>query len=231
MNKIHKKTIIDIANASGVSVSTVSRILNGKPDVSSETRPRVLRIIEEFGYTPPAQGQQIALGRSKTICLHYPIGHTSFGQITMDYILGVTVACEERDYFLTWLPPLSMKTGSSSCTAAGISMVMILMEVHTQDWRVDLLCKNQLPFVMIGHTDQNQGLSYFDMDFEGAATLAMDYLYSLGPPRNQLHLHRARRAKEDLRPPLRAPCWDITNPEKNTTSQTCSAKPPTPTRR
>lgn len=180
MNRIQKSTIIDIAKASGVSVSTVSRILNGKPDVANETRQRVLNIIEEFGYTPQAQWQQIAQGRSKTICLHYPIGHTSFGQIAMDYILGVTVACEENDYFLNLTTTPLNETSILKLYRSGHIDGMILMEVHTQDWRVDLLRRHQLPFVMIGHTDQNQGMSYFDMDFEGAATLAMDYLHSLG---------------------------------------------------
>lgn len=180
MNKIQKNTIIDIAKASGVSVSTVSRILNGRPDVASDTRQRVLQIIEEFGYAPQAQWQQIALGRSKTICLHYPIGHTSFGQIAMDYILGVTVACEEHDYFLNLATTPLNESRLLKLYRSGHIDGMILMEVHTQDWRVDLLHKHQLPFVMIGHTDQNEGLSFFDMDFEGAATLAVDYLHSLG---------------------------------------------------
>jgi DNA-binding LacI/PurR family transcriptional regulator len=180
MNKIQKKTIIDIAKASGVSVSTVSRILNGRPDVASDTRQRVLHIIEENGYAPQAQWQQIALGRSRTICLHYPIGHTSFGQIAMEYILGVTEACDEHEYFLNLATTPLNETSLLKLYRSGHIDGMILMEVHTQDWRVDLLRQNQLPFVMIGHPEQTQGLSFFDMDFEGAATLAVDYLHSLG---------------------------------------------------
>jgi LacI family transcriptional regulator len=44
-------TIQDVAKAAGVSVSTVSRVLNGKVDVASETQDRILAIIEELGYT------------------------------------------------------------------------------------------------------------------------------------------------------------------------------------
>ncbi len=49
-NKFAKTTIIDIAKASGVSVSTVSRILNDKPDVAEETRERVLSIIKDYQF-------------------------------------------------------------------------------------------------------------------------------------------------------------------------------------
>ena len=44
-------TIQDVADAAGVSVSTVSRVLNGKDDVSEETKENIQRIIEELGYT------------------------------------------------------------------------------------------------------------------------------------------------------------------------------------
>ncbi|MEJ2555346.1 MAG: LacI family DNA-binding transcriptional regulator, partial [Anaerolineae bacterium] len=44
-------TIQDVANAAGVSVSTVSRVLNDKDDVASETYEKVQDIIQELGYT------------------------------------------------------------------------------------------------------------------------------------------------------------------------------------
>jgi len=49
---VPKSTIVDIASASGVSVSTVSRILNHKPDVAEQTRQRVLRVMDELGFAP-----------------------------------------------------------------------------------------------------------------------------------------------------------------------------------
>ena len=43
-------TIRDVAKMANVSVATVSRILNNKPDVSGETRQKVLDVIDELGY-------------------------------------------------------------------------------------------------------------------------------------------------------------------------------------
>jgi len=45
-----RSTIRDIAKRSSVSIATVSRVLNGRPDVSDETRDTVLRLIREHGY-------------------------------------------------------------------------------------------------------------------------------------------------------------------------------------
>jgi DNA-binding LacI/PurR family transcriptional regulator len=54
------------------------------------------------------------------------------------------------------------------------------MEIHTQDWRVDLLREYDYPFVMIGHCADNTGLSFVDLDFESGVMLAFDHLVGLG---------------------------------------------------
>ena len=63
-------TIVDIAAASGVSVATVSRILNNKPDVADETRERVLRVMDELGFAPQSAWRQIRSGQTRLIALH-----------------------------------------------------------------------------------------------------------------------------------------------------------------
>ncbi|MDE6280713.1 MAG: LacI family transcriptional regulator [Oscillospiraceae bacterium] len=52
-------TIKDIARISGVGVATVSRVLNGHPDVSEETRQKVMAIIEERGFQPNANAKHL----------------------------------------------------------------------------------------------------------------------------------------------------------------------------
>ena len=64
-SKVPKTTIVDIAAASGVSVATVSRILNNKPDVAEETRERVLRVMDEIGFAPQSAWRQIRSGRTR----------------------------------------------------------------------------------------------------------------------------------------------------------------------
>ena len=52
-------TIYDISEKAGVSIATVSRVLNGSNSVSERTRQKVLDIIEQYGYTPNAFAQGI----------------------------------------------------------------------------------------------------------------------------------------------------------------------------
>lgn len=60
-------TIIDVANACGVSVKTVSRVLNDAPNVSKKMRHQVDKAIKELGYTPSSLARGLRTGTSKSI--------------------------------------------------------------------------------------------------------------------------------------------------------------------
>ena len=60
-------TIQDVANAAGVSVATVSRVLNNHPSVSNKTREKVQRIIKELNYQPNLLGRNLRRSETKMI--------------------------------------------------------------------------------------------------------------------------------------------------------------------
>ena len=60
-------TIQDIAEQSGVSIGTVSRVLNSKPDVSPKTRERILEVMREMDYRPNGIARQLAQKKSRVI--------------------------------------------------------------------------------------------------------------------------------------------------------------------
>lgn len=59
--------IYDIASKAGVSIATVSRVLNGKGNVSEKTKDHVLKIIEEMGYTPNIFARGLGLNSIKMV--------------------------------------------------------------------------------------------------------------------------------------------------------------------
>lgn len=71
MNK-NSASIKDIAEAVGVSVSTVSRVINGKSYVNEETRKKVLAMVEQTNYQPNVLAKSLKMGHSNTICLMLP---------------------------------------------------------------------------------------------------------------------------------------------------------------
>lgn len=64
---MERVTIKEVAEAAGVSVMTVSRVLNNRPDVSPTTRKRIRQIIEDMGYSPNVMASSLRHGRSNTI--------------------------------------------------------------------------------------------------------------------------------------------------------------------
>ena len=64
--------IYDIAEMAGVSIATVSRVLNDSPNVAEKTKLRVRGIMEEHGYVPSGFSRRLGLNALKTIGLICP---------------------------------------------------------------------------------------------------------------------------------------------------------------
>jgi len=175
-------TITDVAKAAGVSVPTVSRILNNKEYVAEETRDRVNQAIKQLGYVPHTQARQLRGGASMTLALHHPIEspHELSTVIETSYFTGTAEAASEKDYFINFL--VSQLTPESLLNMYRSSQIdgIILLQVRMDDWRVNLLRENNYPFVMIGRCAELEDLTFIDLDFENAMLLAVNHLIELG---------------------------------------------------
>lgn len=88
-------TIADIAKEAGVSISTVSRVINNTKPVSSELRERVYRIIEKNHFTPNALAQGLITKKTNVIGVIVPdISNAVFGALTK----GINSACSSEGY-------------------------------------------------------------------------------------------------------------------------------------
>jgi LacI family transcriptional regulator len=92
-----KPTIEDIARLAGVSRTTVSRVLNHRPDVDRETREHVLRVIEEQRYVPSLAASGLAGGHNRLIGMLLPV----FTWPTVpDLVRGITDLLKQTPYEL-----------------------------------------------------------------------------------------------------------------------------------
>ena len=66
-------TIKEVARRSGVGIGTVSRVLNNSPQISEETKQKVLAVIKELNYTPNIAGKRLSQRRSYVIAVVVPI--------------------------------------------------------------------------------------------------------------------------------------------------------------
>ncbi|MDR3114139.1 MAG: LacI family transcriptional regulator [Treponema sp.] len=103
-------TIKDIAAAAGVSISTVSNVLNQKSNVGQETKERILRLCTEMHYIPNAAGKSLKTGESKTILFNFSDFDRTFylkiiegindyaGDNGYDLMICTTKSCEKYMY-------------------------------------------------------------------------------------------------------------------------------------
>ena len=89
----------EVAKFAGVSFITVSRVINGEPNVKEETRQKVLSAIEALGYAPSFAGQVLNSGKCNTIGVLSPIPFKksirSF--YMMDVLAGITDVCHKNN--------------------------------------------------------------------------------------------------------------------------------------
>ena len=92
-----RPTIEDIARLAGVSRTTISRVLNHRPDVDRATRERVLRIIEEQGYVPSLTAAGLAGGHNRLLGMLLPV---FTWPIIPDLIRGISEILKQTPYEL-----------------------------------------------------------------------------------------------------------------------------------
>ena len=178
-----KTTIVDIAAASGVSVTTVSRILNDKPDVADETRGRVLAVMQEIGFAPQSAWQQIRSGRTRLIAMHVP---QDFNPPHLRLIMAAALGVEEAGYSINIITRTLTEGELLAIFRSRQADGIILLEILADDRRPELLRDHGFPFVMIGHRTDNVGLSFVDVDVAHGIDLAMERFVELGHRRTGL---------------------------------------------
>ncbi len=92
-------TIKDIAEQSGVSLSTVSLVLNDNPRISQTTRDRVLKTIERLGYQPNRMARALAWRHSRTLAVLVPQLRHAFADVYFGEIVsGICDRASKLDY-------------------------------------------------------------------------------------------------------------------------------------
>src|SRR5437588_12971374 len=90
-------TMKRVAAELGVSITTVSKVLNGQPDIGSVTRARVLKKVDELGYQRNAVARSLTLRRTHTLGIVIPdLMHSFFVEI----IAGIEPVASVRGYGL-----------------------------------------------------------------------------------------------------------------------------------
>ena len=178
--------IREVARRSGVSMATVSRALNGRPDVSSATRTRIEEIARQLGYTPNQQARALVRRRSDMVGL---IWDTSYVEtegrqpFLQDLLVGLKMALVDTGYHLMLLSP---RTGDGDVNAfVQVAMQhgldgVLLMGVNEHLPALDTLIRSGRPCVGLDLLVLGSRASYVSSDNRAGAEVAVRHLYDLG---------------------------------------------------
>lgn len=166
-----RQTIRDVSDRAGVSVATVSNVLNAPHLVAPETRTRVMEAIDALGYRPNRAARSLQARKTQRIgyCLPNP-----GPQAALDVFLHQLVATATNHGFdLTLFAP---RAGQDDLDAyrevirAGDVDGFVLSETNYADPRVEMLSDLGFPFAAFGQADHPSPFPWVDVD--GAAGLA-----------------------------------------------------------
>lgn len=174
-----------LAHRLNLSIGTVSRALNGKPGVNSETRKRIMEMAQATGYVPNAAGSNLRKGRTNTIGLVIGTGSASLG--SEKFFLAISDAMQEvltdHGIDLALLPvhgAMDPVAYLRRMLQRGVMDGVILTGTEVIDERIALLAMSPLPFMTLGRSSIPGDHLWIDIDFEQGARKAVTRLADLG---------------------------------------------------
>jgi len=181
-------TIRDLAKKLNLSITTVSRAIDGYSDVSEKTRTRVIHAAEEMGYAPSSAARQLRRRHSDAIGYILPTSSPRFSDpFYSDFLAGLCdeIAEHHIDLIVSSSPPGSdiemrmYQRWIQSMRVGGI----VLNRIRTQDWRASFLAQNQVPFAVLGHISIDMKIPNIVVDERGGFERLVQHLASKGHQR------------------------------------------------
>ncbi|MCF4097737.1 LacI family DNA-binding transcriptional regulator [Maritalea mediterranea] len=160
-------TIKDLSAALGLSITTISRALNGYSDVSAKTRERVQQTAREMGYTPNRNAQRLVTQKSHSLGWIKGDGSQHFvDPHFVEVFAGVLREVKHYDYDVVFASGAEQEIISLYQRYVNDQSVdgFILELPQPDDVRIDYLLKTDLPFVVHGRESRSDQYSWVDID-------------------------------------------------------------------
>ena len=175
----------ELAAGLGLSPTTVSRALNGYPEVNEATRERVLAAAKRHSYHPNTRAIRLATGRAMAVGHVIPIAtrHEIVNPVFADFIAGAGEVYARNDYdmLLSVVPDADEHQTYRSLRSKGNVDGVILHAPRRNDPRIALLREIGLPFVVHGRaSDATEPYCWLDVNNRRAFQRATEFLLDLG---------------------------------------------------
>ena len=164
--------ISDVAQHLGLTKGTVSRALNGYPDIAEATRVRVQKAVRDLGYRPTPSAQALRTGRARALALVLELdAHDQFSPFLAEFLGGGTQAASAEGWSLTVASAAygpQMRQVVDRLIEEQKADGFIIPRTRVEDDRIIHLGEKQVPCVLYGRTgqtgDKATAHSWFDID-------------------------------------------------------------------
>jgi LacI family transcriptional regulator len=175
-------TISDVAQATGVSIKTVSRVINGEHYVAEATRARVLAAMQELGYVANVSAQRLAKGRARAIALVF---HNPSWQYIGTVLQGVLTASRAVGYETVMHPcniddPVECANVVQLTRQGKVDGLVITPPCDVVESMMRALAETRVPFIRMTPCERSEGLPFVAADDYGGACAMTEYLIALG---------------------------------------------------
>ena len=177
-------SIKQLAAYLGLSKSTVSRALNGYPDVNPNTRRKVIQAAQDIGYKANPTAQRLASGKSRNVGVILPSNATMFVPPAFSKILAEASAFLAKHQYKLIVMTISDWQKEQDVyldfITSGLIDGLFIVRTRCDDQRLTLLQANQFPFVCFGHAQGYPEDSFVDVDNEHAFYMLTQRQIQLG---------------------------------------------------
>jgi DNA-binding LacI/PurR family transcriptional regulator len=179
-------SIREVAQAAGVSVTTVSYVLNNRGNISEETRQKVLEVVEKLGYVPRIGAQSLRDNRARIIGYPWNFDYNprETNNILEEFLHHTMFYVEQRGRHL-----LLVRAPTEGGLAVYDDLIksqridgFILSHTAPHDERLPHLYKSHFPFVAFGRSMSplDDVMSWADVDGTGGIRLVVQHLFEQG---------------------------------------------------
>ena len=174
-----------VADAAGVSIATVSRVMNAKHMVSAKTAERVLKVIQETGYVPNPFAHGLSKRETRVLGITLPDIH---GEFYSELLRGANAQAHALGYHLLISSSVAHSATSQNVSAfrrgiaAGLVDGIAIMLTEPDEDIVQMLAKSNIPVVAIDFVLHEKGIDSVVVDNTPGTAQAVEHLLSSVAP-------------------------------------------------
>ena len=181
--KKRKINITDLAKKINLSVSSVSRALNGHKNISEKTKAKILKLAKKYNYSPDLSAKRLASKKSDTIAFIATISPYAPDYVLLEFLAGITLGIKDSSTELLIKFSLNEKEEINyyhDLINSNQADKFIFYRTKQKDLRIELLQKNKINFLSWGRSKNYKDYAWIDMDNHKSIELLISRLLKYG---------------------------------------------------